>query len=1198
MTWFAGTFVRHPLSIAAAHAALKKLIEEGPALQEGVNEKVDRFATEMNGWFDANQYPIRIVNFSSLFLIQFEGDDEFAPLYWHHLRDMGIHTHERRPNFLTAAHSDEDMARLTEACKEAARLLRQGGFLPLPRGGKRSAEAEPWSAPASDEQIELFLACQMGHDATCAFNLSYSMHFRGDFQLDAMQKALHQLVDRHDSLRMRMSDTGEMLHFVPQLEIDLPFHDWAALGESETQAELDGIIAEELEREYDLVGGPLVRAQIARLAADHHYVLFGVHHLASDGFSAGILMREIAELYNANCRGTQPDLPEPMQYTEYAEWQEGERHKPEYAEAEAWWIQHVSEPCLPPPLAIPSDRPRPAQKTFVSAPTLKTLPAELCGQLKASGMKRGCTMFSTLLGGFSLWLHRLTGQDDLIVGIPASGQSMIGSDRLVGHCAHHHPLRSRIAWDVPVADHLGSIQNSVLDAYEHRNYTEGTLVRHIQMPRDPSRLALVNVQFNMDPAPLRAQFDGLESDIAFNGRHYNAPDMTLNLVEDHDGSVLIRCEYNTDLFDEVTIRRWLDNFEHVLVSIAEDTDQAVADVPVMTADERDKLLVDWNENALAYDEAACLHDLVSAQAARTPDAEAVVSGGTRLSYAELDRRSNQVARELRSMGVGRESLVGLCMERSADLVVAVVGIHKAGAAYVPLDPAYPAERVQFMIEDSKAKVVVTQESLRASLETTGISLLCLDADAARIDGQPTEPPEALATSADLSHVIYTSGSTGKPKGVAIEHKSPVALLCWAREVFTPEELAGVLASTSICFDLSVFEIFLPLSVGGKIVLEHDVLALTESENVQEVTLVNSVPSGVAELIRTDSLPATVRTVCLAGEPLTRALADRIYEAGAEKVYDLYGPSEDTTYSTCALRERGGAETIGRPIANTQAYILDERRNPVPTGVAGELYLGGHGLARGYLDRPELTEERFVPNPFDPNGASRLYRTGDLARYKNDGKLEFFGRIDYQVKIRGYRVELGEIEENLRSLDGIQEATVLRREDVPGDARLVAYVVHAGREPYAAADLKAHLRRSLPDYMVPSHFVSLERLPQTPNGKIDRKALPAPDQDSLAKTQEYVAPTTPTEEKLASIWFDLLRIDRVGVEDDFFDSGGHSLIAIRLVARVREAFGVDMTLKDAFEAPTISEMAARVDEITGESHESRPAAGDEEVELLI
>ena len=1036
VTWFAGTFVRHPLSISATHAVLKKLIEAGPDLQQKVNDQVERYANDMNDWFDANQYPIRVVHFSSLFLIQFEGDDEFAPLYWHHLRDMGIHTHERRPNFLTAAHSDEDMARLTEVCKEAARQLRAGGFLPLPRGGRKARDAEPWQAPATDEQGELFLACSMGHDANCAFNLSYSMHFRGDFQVDAMHRAIHQLVDRHDALRMRMGETGEVLHFVPSLELDVPFFDWAEMNARQTQSKMDELIADELECEYDLITGPLVRAKIARLENEHHYVLIGVHHLASDDFSAGILMREIAQLYNANCQNKLPDLREATQYTEYAEWQEAERHKPEYAEAEAWWVRHVSEPSFPPPLALPSDRPRPPRKTFVSAPYLTTLSEALCVRLKESGMKRGCTMFSTLLGGFALWLHRMTGQDDLIVGIPASGQSMMGSDRLVGHCAHHHPLRSRLTGSLSVADFLTGVQRSVLDAYEHRNYTEGTLLRAIQLPRDPSRLALVNVQFNMDPAPLRAEFNGLESDIAFNGRHYNAPDMTLNLVEDHDGSVLIRCEYNTDLFDEKTIRDWLANFDVLLHAIADDPTQNASEVPFMTAQERQKLILDWNATAEAYDTTAGLHDLVGAQVQRTPEAVAVVCGETRHSYETLDRRSNQVARQLRSMGVERESLVGLCMERTADLVVAVIGIHKAGGAYVPLDPAYPADRVTFMLEDSHVSLVVTQETLRARFSDPGMALLCLDADSAQIDAQSDERLEAVTTSRDLSHVIYTSGSTGRPKGVAIEHKSVVALISWAHSVFGSEESAGVLASTSICFDLSVFELFLPLTAGGKIIVEQDVLALASSPVANEVTFVNTVPSAAAELVGAGGMPRSVRTVCLAGEPLTRRLADQVYaETSVEKVYDLYGPSEDTTYSTCALRERGGIETIGRPIANTQAFVLDGRQNPVPIGVAGELYLGGDGLARGYLHRPELTKERFVTNPFDEEGTSRLYRTGDLVRFRNDGQLEFLGRVDHQVKIRGYRVELGEIEENLCALDGVSHSTVLCRQDQPGDQRL-------------------------------------------------------------------------------------------------------------------------------------------------------------------
>lgn len=1184
VTWFAGTFVRHPLSMAAAHAALKRLMQEGPRLQEAVNRKTAAFANELNAWFNANQYPIRIVHFSSLFLIEFAGDDAYAPLYWHHLRDLGIHTHERRPNFLTVAHNEEDMANLTQAFKEAAQRLREGRFLPLPREEERPGE-EPWEAPATDEQIELFLACQMGHDASCAFNLSYSMHFEGSFQAEAMRRAILQLVARHDALRMTFNETGERLRFLPARKIDVPFLDWLDLSEEETTEKLDELIADELEREYDLIEGPLVRARMARLDRERHYVLFGVHHLASDGFSAGILIRELAALYNANCRNVQPDLPEPMQYTEYAEWQEGERQTTAYAEAQEWWTRHVSEPSFPPPLEIPTDRPRPPRKTFDSAPYITTLPAALCKALKKSGMERGCTMFSTLLGGFALWLHRLTGQDDLIVGIPASGQSMVGSDRLVGHCAHHHPLRSRLEWDTSVAEYLKAIQDSVLDAYDHRNFTEGTLLREIQIPRDPSRMALVNVQFNMDPAPLRAAFHDLESNVFFNGRHYNAPDMTLNLVEDHDGSVVIRCEYNTDLLDAETIIRWLENFKATLDAIVEDTDQSVSTVPVMTPEEYERLIVDFNDNALEYDTSVCLHDLVTAQAERTPEAEAVVTEDDRLSYRKLMLWSNQVAQHLRGTGVGRDSLVGVCLRRSVEMVVAILGIHKAGGAYVPLDPGYPDERINFMLEDSGASVVVTEERLRTRFEMDGISVLSMDGDREEIAAQDDQEPEPLATPSDLAYVIYTSGSTGRPKGVAIEHRSPVALIAWAKSVFGFEETAGVLGSTSICFDLSVFELFLPLSSGGMVVLVQDLPALASSPLAAEVTLVNSVPSVCTEVIHSDGLPSSVQTVCLAGEPLTRTLSDRVYaEPTVTKVYDLYGPSEDTTYSTYVLREPGGAETIGRPIANTQAYLLDERRQPVPGGAKGELYLGGDGLARGYLHRPELTKERFVPSPFRTSDGSRLYRTGDLARLRNDGRLEFLGRIDNQVKVRGFRVELGEIEQTLSTIEGVTEAVVLCREDQPGDRRLVAYVVHENASGTNPEEILPNLRRILPDYMVPSHFVDLEQMPRTPNGKVDRKALPPPDYASLVRTPERVAPRNPTEEHLKAIWHEILQVDDIGVEDDFFALGGHSLLAIRMVARVRDAFDVEITLATAFEAPTIAQLAACISESGGRPEE--------------
>jgi amino acid adenylation domain-containing protein len=1096
MTWFSGTFVRHPLALAAAEAALLHLVEHGPALQARVNDRTERLVRELNAWYEEHDFPIRIEHFSSLFLPRFQGHQEFAGLFWHYLRDLGIHTHEGRPNYLTAAHTDADLERIAHGFKAAAAWMRASGFLgeggplpDLPPGGGAPARAPARDgAPITEEAKEIWVACQLGHDVSCSYNLSYTLRFGADFDATVMRTALDEIVARHEALRITVSADGERVQFAPRLELTVPEIDAGSL---------EPLIAEELEREFDLAKGPLLRARIVHLPGSEHAVLLTVHHLAADGFSVGVVVRELAALYRAARAKTAAELPAATQYREYALWQEQQRRGAEYAAAQRFWVGLCSEP-LPPPLALPADRPRPPHKTFGARMVRGRLDAELLAAVKKLGAKRGCTTFATMLAGFTALIHRLTDQDDIVVGVPAAGQSIFGKDRLVGHCAQHHPVRSRIRFESSFAEHLKATRAVMLDAQEHRNYTEGALHRQIRLPRDPSRLPLVNLQFNLDAAPLRADFGDPRASVAYNGRHYSTPDLNFNLVE-VDGGVDIRCEYNVDLFDAATIRRWIGHFETLLRAAVRDPDRPVANLALLAEAELRQIVEEWNATGTAATH-ACLHDAFRVQAARTPDAIALIDGETEISYRELDARSERIAALLRGRGAGRDTLIGVCLPRSARLVETLLGVLKADAAYVPLDPAYPAERVAMILEDCQAPLVLTETGLRERLPKIAGEVVCLDATAA-------EPPTAAPTPGDpsqLAYVIYTSGSTGRPKGVAIEHRSASALLHWAHGLFGSDELAGVLAATSICFDLSIFELFVPLSAGGTVVLAENALALPRLPARERVTLVNTVPSAMTELVRL-GLPASVRTVNLAGEPLKRALADRIYEcAHVSKVYDLYGPSEDTTYSTWALREPGGRETIGKPLTGTRAYVLDRFGQPAPIGVPGELCLAGQGLARGYLNRPEQTAERFVRDPFAADPRARMYRTGDIARFLADGSLELSGRLDHQVKLRGFRIELGEIEHCLLETRHVKDVVVVVRE-VGGEPALVAYVVGEAGAELAARTLREALRRRLPEYMVPQHFVVLGDLPRTPNGKVDRKALPPPGRDEPQRAVPAPAP---------------------------------------------------------------------------------------------
>ena len=656
-------------------------------------------------------------------------------------------------------------------------------------------------------------------------------------------------------------------------------------------------------------------------------------------------------------------------------------------------------------------------------------------------------------------------------------------------------------------------------------------------------------------------------------------------------------EYSSDLFDDTSIERMFAHYEKLLESIVADPEEAIGKLGILADAERAKLLVEWNDTRAEFPQDRCIHELFEQQVARNPEAVALDFEGRKLSYRDLNARANQLAHYLRGLDVGPDTLVGVLMARSADLVVAVLGVLKAGGAYVPMDPDYPKERLRCILDDSKASIVLSEAPLASMLPSFEGRLIRLEKDWRRIAGEPKENPVAPVKSEHLAYVLYTSGSTGRPKGVAVDHRPAVNFLQWARQVFTAQETAGVLFSTSICFDMSVFEMFVPLSVGGKIILAPNVLRLPDLPEKGEVTLLNTVPSAMAELLNGRLSPASLRTVNLAGEALSEALVEKIYTlTHAEKVYNHYGPTE-TFYSTYALVQRGCPVTIGKPIANTQCYILDASRNPVPIGVRGELYIAGSGLARDYCGRPELTNERFVPNPFNQQSGARMYRTGDICRWWPDGNMQYLGRVDRQVKLRGFRIELEEIERALRSHAKVREAAVLVREE--RERQLVAYVVPAGSPACATGELRDYLRQKLPDYMVPAAWVVLPELPLTPNGKLDRRALPAPDRASGHQPQGFVAPRSELEEKLACWWADVLGLERVSIHDNIFDLGGHSLTATWLVSRIRTGLCIDVPLRTLFERPTVaqfSEYLKAIEWVAGEPRSLARAANSDCVEV--
>ncbi|HEU0077009.1 MAG TPA: amino acid adenylation domain-containing protein, partial [Longimicrobiaceae bacterium] len=735
-------------------------------------------------------------------------------------------------------------------------------------------------------------------------------------------------------------------------------------------------------------------------------------------------------------------------------------------------------------------------------------------------------------------------------------------------------LRTDLGGDPSFREVLRQVREATLGAYEHQEVPFEKLVAELQPERSLSHSPLFQVMFALQNAGggggalAGLNVSGVDAELA------SAKfDLNLALTATAQG---LRGGLNdsTDLFERGTVERMLGHLVRVLEQVAADADVRLSQLELLGEAERALVLEEWNRTEAEYPADRCIHELFEARAARTPDAVAVVHEADALTYRALNERANRLAHYLVRLGAGAETGVGVCLERGVEMVVSLLAVLKAGGAYVPLDPAYPAERLAFTLSDSGVVALLTQESLRSTLPVPdGVTVVSVDVAAAEIARESAERIESGATPRSLAYLIYTSGSTGVPKGVAIEHESAVALLSWAATVFTAEELSGVLAATSICFDLSVFELFLPLARGGRVIVVENALALPQSAAVEQVRLVNTVPSAIAALLKSGGIPSGVRTVNLAGEPLRPDLVDALYAGGGiERVYDLYGPSEDTTYSTWTLRQAGGPTTIGRPIYKKRADVLGAALRPVPAGVPGELYLGGRGLARGYLGRPGLTAERFVPDPFGAAG-ERLYRTGDRARWSARGELEFLGRADEQVKIRGFRIEPGEIEVVLLEQEGVREAVVAVREDTPGGKRLVAYVVPEEDARVTPAELRAQLAARLPEYMVPGAYVVLEQLPLNANGKVDRRALPAPEQDSAAA---HVAPRTAAEEVLAGIWAEVLGVERVGVEANFFELGGHSLLATQVVSRARQTFAVEVPLRALFEAPSVAALAGRIE----------------------
>ncbi|HEX4494599.1 MAG TPA: amino acid adenylation domain-containing protein [Thermoanaerobaculia bacterium] len=1051
------------------------------------------------------------------------------------------------------------------------------------------------SLPLSFGQQRLWFLDQLD-PGSVAYNMPSATRLKGPLDLGALEASLDEIVRRHEALRtvFRLTEGEEepVQRILPAVSGLLSRSDLAALPPAAREAEARRQIDFEARLPFALSRGPLLRATLIRLSEQEHILLLVLHHAVTDGWSMGVLIREMAALYAAFAAGGPSPLAEPpVQYADYAAWQRQWLAGDVLAAQLAYWRGALAG--APPLLDLPTDRPRPPVQTFRGARRTTAFPVGAAAAVRELGRSRGITGFMVLLATFQTLLHRTSGQPVVAVGSPVANRSREEVEGLIGFFANTLVFAVDLAGEPAFRALLERVREAALGAYAHQDVPFEKLVEELAPARNLAHAPLFQVMLSFQSAAVPAA----SAASAATGGLVLSPvdadmaaakfDLTLSVEErGHDFAVAL--DFNTDLFDPATAGRWLEQLKALLVGALAMPEERISGLPLLDAPQRAQLLIEWNDTAPVTPSRACLHELFAVQARLSPDLPAVIAPEGSLTWRELAGRVRQVAHHLRALGVGPEVLVGICMERSLDLVVGILGTLEAGGAYLPLDPAYPLERLEFMLADAGAPLVLTRESTRDRLRIEerpdGRRWICLDRDWQAIAAAPPASPSGVRPD-NLAYLIYTSGSTGRPKGVALTHGNAVALLRWASGVFPAGDRAGMLASTSICFDLSVFELFLPLCYGGALVLADNALHLPRLAAASQVTLVNTVPSAIAELVRGEGLPPSVRTVVLAGEPLPRKLVDEIYGvATVGRVMNLYGPSEDTTYSTFATIARdGGFPPIGRPVGEGWIYLLDPHFQPVPVGVPGEMLLGGAGVARGYLSRPELTAERFVPDPFSGEPGARLYRTGDLARFRPDGEMLFLGRVDHQVKLRGFRIELGEIETTLRLHPGVAEALVVARGEA-AELRLIAYVSGRTGEAPPVEELRAFLRGKLPSHMVPWAFVPLRAFPLNANGKIDRKALPDPERAAWGAPAELAAPRSEMELRIAAIWRDLLRLDEVGIHDNFFDSGGHSLLAVRVYNRLKRELARELPLVALFEHPTIGALARYL-----EAGEAEPAS---------
>ncbi len=1107
-----------------------------------------------------------------------------------------------------------EVANLAELARKIDQALQkeQGVDLPPFRRIERDGPL-----PLSFAQQRLWFIEQL-EPGTPMYNIPSTFRVKGELKLEVLEQALSEIVRRHEVLRTAfLEEDGQgrpVIH--DPFEVRIPVRDLTNLSPPEREEQVRRRVKEFHRQPFDLRQIPLFRIELLRLAPNEHVVLFTMHHIISDGWSVGVFIRELAHLYRSFAEGKPSPLPElPIQYVDYAAWQREWLNHEVLEKQLAYWREQLKG--APPLLELPTDRPRPPVQTYRGAIERIEFSSEVSEAVEHLSRKLGVTPFMILLAAFKILLARYSGQEDILVGTPIANRRFAEIEPLIGFFVNTLVIRTDLSDNPTFSELIRRVREVLLEAYAHQDLPFEKLVEELQPPRNLSHSPVFQVAFVLQNMPVsELHVSGIQLRAMEVDSTTAKYDLTFYLGEG-DGRFFGLLEYNTDLFDRETIRRMLNHFRLLLESGLRRPEEEVYALPMMDEGELTRVLVEWNRSDTPFPEQRTVPDIFEEWVAKQPDAPAVVftpsvhpdSQRKVLTYEELDRESNQLAHWLQRWGVGPETLVGICMDRSPEMIVGIMGVLKAGGAFVPIDPAYPTERIRYMIDDSRISVLLTQEETADHMPRQAARMVVLDRDRPEIAREPQAVPERAIVPQNLAYVIYTSGSTGKPKGTMLQHVGLANLVTAQIQAFHVGPGKRILQFSSLSFDASVWEMVMALLSGAALHLTTqevitsgvDLLEVLKKEKITTLTL----PPSVLAVWPETELP-DLETLITAGEKVGGDLVTRWGKG--RKFFNAYGPTETTVCASMHLcrGEYPQGPPIGRPIANFRLYVVDRALRPVPIGVPGELLIEGVGLARGYWNRPDLTAEKFVPNPFSNQPGSRLYRTGDLVRCRPDGEIEFLGRIDFQVKVRGFRIELEEIEAVLDAHPDIRRAAVLARTDLGDDTRLVGYIVPEPGKQLTSGQVRNYLQEHLPGYMIPSFIVQLETMPLTPSGKIDRKALPRPEITRADVQSEYVAPRNDLEAELAALAAELLGMEPVGIYDNFFELGGHSLMATQFISRIKHRYKVNIQLRRIFETPTIAALAEHIQQLqeqqayVSESEEKieRVERGDQDIQTLL